>query len=68
MALTLVIVSFSCTGIVAGQLLSYLSSEGIAGGPIAGMFGFGTGFGIAIYLTGFVSLRSFMLCPKAAAG
>ncbi len=43
MALTLVIVSFSCTGIVAGQLLSYLSSEGSKAGPIAGMFGFGTG-------------------------
>jgi thiol:disulfide interchange protein len=46
MALTLVIVSFSCTGIVAGQLLSYLSSEGIAAGPIAGMFGFGTGLAL----------------------
>ena len=43
MALTLVIVSFSCTGIVAGQLLSYLSTGGIKAGPIAGMFGFGTG-------------------------
>jgi len=42
----LVIVSFSCTGIVAGQLLSYLSSEGIAAGPIAGMFGFGTGLAL----------------------
>ena len=46
MALTLVIVSFSCTGIVAGQLLSYLSSEGISAGPIAGMFGFGTGLAL----------------------
>jgi thiol:disulfide interchange protein DsbD len=46
MALTLVIVSFSCTGIVAGQLLSYLSSEGIAAGPIAGMFGFGVGLAL----------------------
>jgi thiol:disulfide interchange protein DsbD len=50
MALTLVIVSFSCTGIVAGQLLSYLSSEGIAGGPIAGMFGFGTGLALPFTL------------------
>ncbi|MFT4152831.1 protein-disulfide reductase DsbD family protein [Parafilimonas sp.] len=49
MALTLVIVSFSCTGIVAGQLLSYLSSEGISIGPIAGMFGFG--FGLALPFT-----------------
>ena len=46
MALTLVIVSFSCTGIVAGQLLSYLSSEGSKAGPIAGMFGFGTGLAL----------------------
>jgi thiol:disulfide interchange protein DsbD len=43
MALTLVIVSFSCTGVFAGQLLGYLSSEGLKAGPIAGMFGFGTG-------------------------
>ncbi len=68
MALTLVIVSFSCTGIVAGQLLSYLTSAGANGsavtetvsksgetvlyvvnvkvGPIAGMFGFGTGLAL----------------------
>ncbi|MGI8951507.1 MAG: protein-disulfide reductase DsbD family protein [Chitinophagaceae bacterium] len=46
MALTLVIVSFSCTGIVAGQLLGYLSSEGLAIGPIVGMFGFGTGLAL----------------------
>jgi len=50
MALTLVIVSFSCTGIVAGQLLGYLSSEGIAAGPIAGMFGFGTGLALPFTL------------------
>ena len=43
MALTLVIVSFSCTGIFSGYLLNYLSSKGIKAGPIAGMFGFGTG-------------------------
>lgn len=46
MALTLVIVSFSCTGIFAGQLLSYLSSGGVKIGPIAGMFGFGTGLAL----------------------
>ena len=46
MALTLVIVSFSCTGIFAGQLLSYLSSEGVSAGPIGGMFGFGTGLAL----------------------
>jgi thiol:disulfide interchange protein len=50
MALTLVIVSFSCTGIVAGQLLSYLSSEGLSAGPIAGMFGFGTGIALPFTL------------------
>lgn len=46
MALTLVIVSFSCTGVVAGQLLGYLSREGLSAGPIAGMFGFGTGLAL----------------------
>ncbi|MBS1747134.1 MAG: thioredoxin family protein [Bacteroidetes bacterium] len=50
MALTLVIVSFSCTGIFAGQLLSYLSSEGISSGPIGGMFGFGTGLALPFTL------------------
>jgi thiol:disulfide interchange protein DsbD len=50
MALTLVIVSFSCTGIVAGQLLSYLSSEGLSAGPIAGMFGFGIGIALPFTL------------------
>ncbi|HEX5154531.1 MAG TPA: cytochrome c biogenesis protein CcdA [Parafilimonas sp.] len=50
LALTLVIVSFSCTGIFAGQLLSYLSSEGIAAGPIGGMFGFGTGLALPFTL------------------
>ena len=60
MALTLVIVSFSCTGIVAGQLLSYLSSEGIAIGPIAGMFGFGVGLALPFtVLALFPSLNSF---------
>ncbi|MEP6466283.1 MAG: cytochrome c biogenesis protein CcdA [Parafilimonas sp.] len=50
MALTLVIVSFSCTGIVAGQLLSYLSAKGLSAGPIAGMFGFGTGLALPFTL------------------
>jgi len=64
MALTLVIVSFSCTGIVAGQLLSYLSSEGISAGPIAGMFGFGTGLALPFtFLALFPSLVHSM--PKS---
>jgi thiol:disulfide interchange protein len=50
MALTLVIVSFSCTGVFAGQLLSYLSSEGVSAGPIGGMFGFGVGLALPFTL------------------
>lgn len=53
LALTLVIVSFSCTGIFAGQLLSYLSSEGIAAGPIGGMFGFGAGLALPFTILAF---------------
>ena len=56
MALTLVIVSFSCTGIFAGQLLSYLSSEGVSAGPIGGMFGFGTGLALPFTI--------LALCPS----
>lgn len=66
MALTLVIVSFSCTGIVAGQLLSYLSSEGLKAGPIAGMFGFGTGLALPFTILAlFPSLIHSM--PKSGA-
>jgi thiol:disulfide interchange protein DsbD len=66
MALTLVIVSFSCTGIVAGQLLSYLSSEGLKAGPIAGMFGFGVGLALPFTILAlFPSLIHSM--PKSGA-
>jgi thiol:disulfide interchange protein DsbD len=66
MALTLVIVSFSCTGVFAGQLLGYLSSGGIKAGPIAGMFGFGTGLALPFTILAlFPSLIHSM--PKSGA-
>lgn len=46
MALTLVIVSFSCTGPIVGALLGETSGRGIGLGPVIGMLGFG--FGLAI--------------------
>ena len=46
MALTLVIVSFSCTGPIVGALLGETSGKGIGLGPVIGMLGFG--FGLAI--------------------
>ena len=46
MALTLVIVSFSCTGPIVGALLGETSGKGISMGPVIGMLGFG--FGLAI--------------------
>ncbi|MEO8116010.1 MAG: thioredoxin family protein [Bacteroidota bacterium] len=46
MALTLVIVSFSCTGPIVGTLLGQTSSQGIAMAPIIGMFGFGLGLAL----------------------
>jgi thiol:disulfide interchange protein len=45
MALTLVIVSFSCTGPIVGPLLVLAGKGGIAG-PALGMFGFS--FGLAL--------------------
>jgi thiol:disulfide interchange protein len=46
MALTLVIVSFSCTGPIVGAMLGETSGKGISMGPVIGMLGFG--FGLAI--------------------
>ncbi|HSK13199.1 MAG TPA: cytochrome c biogenesis protein CcdA, partial [Phnomibacter sp.] len=46
MALTLVIVSFSCTGPIVGALLGETSGKGISMGPVIGMLGFGTGLAI----------------------
>jgi len=40
MALTLAIVSFSCTGPIIGSLLSEAASQGNQAGIVAGMFGF----------------------------
>jgi cytochrome c biogenesis protein CcdA/thioredoxin-related protein len=46
MALTLVIVSFSCTGPIVGALLGETSGKGISMGPVIGMLGFGLGLAI----------------------
>lgn len=46
MALTLVIVSFSCTGPIVAGLLSETSGKGINLGPAIGMLGFGVGLAI----------------------
>ncbi len=50
MALTLVIVSFSCTGPVVGTLLGQTSTQGISLAPILGMFGFGLGLALPFSL------------------
>jgi thiol:disulfide interchange protein len=49
MALTLVIVSFSCTGPIVGTLLVEASKGGIAG-PAVGMFGFSIGLALPFAL------------------
>lgn len=49
MALTLVIVSFSCTGPIVGTLLVEASKGGIAG-PAVGMFGFSVGLALPFAL------------------
>lgn len=49
MAFTLVLVSFSCTGPVAGTILS-LGSQGQIIRPIIGMFGFGLAFAVPFTL------------------
>ncbi|MES2646149.1 MAG: cytochrome c biogenesis protein CcdA [Bacteroidota bacterium] len=46
MALTLVIVSFSCTGPIVAGLLSETSGKGVSMGPAIGMLGFGIGLAI----------------------
>ena len=46
MALTLVIVSFSCTGPLVGTLLGQTSSQGFGMAPVIGMFGFGLGLAL----------------------
>lgn len=53
MALTLVIVSFSCTGPLVGTLLGQTSSGGVSVAPIIGMLGFGTGLALPFSLFAF---------------
>lgn len=50
MAVTLVIVSFSCTGPFVGSLLAQTSKEGIGLGPILGMLGFSSGLALPFTL------------------
>lgn len=53
MALTLVIVSFSCTGPLVGTLLGQTSTQGVSIAPIIGMMGFGIGLAIPFSLFAF---------------
>ena len=53
MALTLVIVSFSCTGPIVGTLLGQTSSQGVMIAPVVGMFGFGVGLALPFSLFAF---------------
>ncbi|MCA6440979.1 MAG: hypothetical protein IM581_13685, partial [Chitinophagaceae bacterium] len=53
MALTLVIVSFSCTGPLVGTLLGQTSSGGVSLAPIIGMLGFGAGLALPFSLFAF---------------
>ena len=53
MALTLVIVSFSCTGPIVGTLLGQTSSQGVTIAPIIGMLGFGVGLALPFSLFAF---------------
>ncbi len=50
MALTLVIVSFSCTGPIVGTLLGQTSKQGISLAPILGMLGFSVGLALPFSL------------------
>ncbi len=53
MALTLVIVSFSCTGPLVGTLLGQTSTGGVSIAPIIGMLGFGAGLALPFSLFAF---------------
>lgn len=53
MALTLVIVSFSCTGPIVGTLLGQTSSQGVTAAPVLGMLGFGLGLALPFSLFAF---------------
>jgi thiol:disulfide interchange protein DsbD len=50
MALTLVIVSFSCTGPIVGTLLGQTSAQGVSMAPVLGMLGFGLGLALPFSL------------------
>ena len=71
MALTLVIVSFSCTGPIVGTLLGQTSMQGVGLAPIIGMMGFGVGLAIPFSLFAFfpsIALLFALFCnrPKRA--
>lgn len=53
MALTLVIVSFSCTGPIVGTLLGQTSAKGVSMAPVLGMLGFGVGLALPFSLFAF---------------
>jgi thiol:disulfide interchange protein len=53
MALTLVIVSFSCTGPIVGTLLGQTSTKGVSLAPVLGMLGFGVGLALPFSLFAF---------------
>ncbi len=53
MAVTLVIVSFSCTGPIVGTLLGQASTGGVSAAPIFGMLGFGIGLALPFSLFAF---------------
>ncbi len=53
MALTLAIVSFSCTGPLVGLLIGQTSSQGISLAPVIGMLGFGVGLALPFSLFAF---------------
>ncbi len=66
MALTLVIVSFSCTGPLIGTLLGQTSTKGISLAPLLGMFGFA--IGLALPFSIFAFLPSLLKAlPKSGA-
>jgi len=53
MALTLVIVSFSCTGPIVGTLLGQTSTGGVSLAPVLGMLGFGLGLALPFSMFAF---------------
>jgi thiol:disulfide interchange protein DsbD len=64
MAMTLVIVSFSCTGPLVGTLLGQTSTNGVSSAPIIGMLGFGAGLALPFSLFAFFPTMMHAL-PKS---